>query len=103
MSNVINYKGVIKVKIKNGKDKVIHSRQYTNNGALPLFQFLSDCLRGEYVSAEKYRPKAIVLFGAKFPHNFSDDPSKADKSITEHEKSELILNDVYSISDYLAK
>ena len=57
----IKYKGTIGVSIlKNGK--VIKTNKFHNNGRYPLFQFLCECLRGNYKNAEPFRPKYISLF-----------------------------------------
>ena len=57
----IKYKGTIGVSIlKNGK--IIKTNKFHNNGRYPLFQFLCECLRGNYKNAEPFRPKYISLF-----------------------------------------
>jgi hypothetical protein len=59
----IKYEGKVVVSIVKGK-KVISSTTYKNKGKLPLFRFIVDCLRGDYSSAEAYRPKYIQLLSA---------------------------------------
>ena len=59
--NAITYKGSVKVQlIKNGK--VLKTHKLHNNGRYPVFQFLCECLRGNYVNADVERPKYISLF-----------------------------------------
>lgn len=59
--NSIGYQGHIKVSVLK-KDKLISTRKFNNSGRYPLFQFITDCLAGNYKNAEIHRPYCLALF-----------------------------------------
>lgn len=65
--NNIAYEGLVTVKLYNGK-KLISTKTYHNAGGQNLFKFLSQCLAGNYKTAEQLRPCTLKLF------NFSEQP-----------------------------
>lgn len=58
LTTKINYSGKVTLKTTQGK-KILQTH---NEGALPLFRFLSLCLAGDYTTAERARPFRIRLF-----------------------------------------
>jgi len=60
----VNYKGIVKVSIVNGQNKTISTNTYYNNGTNNLFNFIANCIAGNYINHEKYRPCKIALYKA---------------------------------------
>lgn len=61
--NKLSYTGEIKAKVYNKKTKKWKFLgNYHNNGRWPLFNFISNCLRGDYKVADTYIPYTIGLF-----------------------------------------
>ena len=60
----VNYKGIVKVSIVNGQNKTISTNTYHNNGTNNLFNFIANCIAGNYINHEKYRPCKIALYKA---------------------------------------
>ena len=60
----VNYKGIVKVSIVNGQNKTISTNTYHNNGTNNLFNFIANCIAGNYINHEKYRPCKIALYRA---------------------------------------
>ena len=61
-SNSFSYTGKINVSLKKG-NKTCFTKQFKNKGRWPLFYFFNMCLRGDYKTADFYRPKFINAFG----------------------------------------
>jgi hypothetical protein len=59
-STAIGYRGDVKLSTYQGK-YLLSSKTYRNEGALPLFRFLADCLAGNFPAAYKNRPYKIRL------------------------------------------
>lgn len=60
----LKYSGSINIKVKNG-DQILLNRNFHNSGRWPLFKFFSECLAGNFVNAEKLRPKYLHIFGVQ--------------------------------------
>ncbi len=61
MIDAIGYKGTVNVTIVD-RDKVINKFTCHNNGTNNLFNFLSNCIAGNYINHELYRPCKIALY-----------------------------------------
>ena len=62
--NTLRYTGIVTVS-RYIKQKKIKLAQVKNTGGLPLFNFFSECLAGDYRLAEVYRPAKILLLNYK--------------------------------------
>jgi len=57
----LKYSGDISLKILDG-DRVLSEQKYHNHGCQKLFNFITDCLTGNFAAAKSSRPCRIVLF-----------------------------------------
>lgn len=65
--SALKYSGDICVKILDN-ERVLETRNYHNTGCTKLFDFLADCLTGNFTGAKDKRPCRIVLFENDLDH-----------------------------------
>ena len=62
INNGINYRGEVSISVMDGKRKLCAVTH--NNGKKGLFNFLSNCLLGNFTAAKSSYPSKIACFGA---------------------------------------
>lgn len=105
-NDYIKYKGEIKISIMR-RSEVLYEKTFHNKGRKPLFRHLANCLKGDYISAEKDRPLILNIFSVPFeetgtsggnkgynPEKF--EPTKADFKISKYTKADNLANSVIS-------
>lgn len=86
----LTYTGNIKVKIYDKNKKLKSIKCYHNNGRWPLFNFISNCLAGNYDEANKFRPYYVGLFSI---------PKVNEGQIPEIKERYIEVGDKYSNTD----
>jgi hypothetical protein len=69
-----SYTGVVTVSMYTN-DRLIKTTTSHNKGMSTLFNFISNCLRGDFKSARESRPCKIVLLKAGNNEAFTNDPT----------------------------
>lgn len=96
-TNSFDYSGNVTIKIQRG-DSTVKTYNYTNNGNLPLYEFLANCVAGKFY--ESQRPTRLVLFTKKTETNGDVDtvtwsPATSDRGIF-YAKTPVITRDTDS-------
>ncbi len=91
----LSYTGKINVSLKKGK-KVYFKKQFKNKGRWPLFFFITQCLRGDYTSADTFRPKYINVFGNP------EWKGQPEPQITDDDSSLVMLDDYFKRDNNLS-
>ena len=105
-NDYIKYKGEIKISIMR-RSEVLYEKTFYNKGRKPLFRHLANCLKGDYISAEKDRPLILNIFsipikdtgsyGGKQGYNPEKfEPTKTGFKISEYTNSDNLANSTIS-------
>ena len=97
-NDYIKYKGEIKISIMR-RSEVLYEKTFHNKGRKPLFRHLANCLKGDYISAEKDRPLILNIFSVPFDKTYEDEGQKGYNP--ELDKSNFKISN-YTKTDYLA-
>ena len=57
----VGYKGDVKISVIK-RNKTVSIKKFKNSGRYPLFQFIVECLAGNYKNADIHRPYSLALF-----------------------------------------
>ena len=59
------YIGTVTISIKDNKNNTIITKKHHNTGSINIFKYISDCLAGEYKTAQNSQPTKIGLLSVK--------------------------------------